>query len=115
MENYDELTNQAKYILSNLYKIYLEKINSGMSHTSANAFGNIYEIQKITLPNENIDDLGKDINELSDKGFMDVFYGSNIVWKSSLSRDAISLMEHKFGNNLKQILKGIFEISKLIL
>ena len=93
----------------------MERINSGISRKNANSFGNIHDIQKITLPNENIDDLGEDINGLSRKHFINASYGSNIVLKSSLTNEAIALMQHKFGNDLKKIAKGIFEISKLIL
>lgn len=115
MDDYEKLTNDAKYLLSSMYKLYLERIDNGDSKKSANHFGSSYDIKNALLPNEDVDNVDIYAKELSDKGFLITTYGSNIIWTSKLSTEAIAFMQHKFGNNIKSIAKGIFEISKLIL
>ncbi|MDT6953537.1 MULTISPECIES: hypothetical protein [Companilactobacillus] len=115
MEKYENLTNDAKYLLSNMYKLYLERVNNGSTKKAANNFGNSYTIKEDVLSGENINDVDIYAKELSTKGFLITSTASDIVWTSSLSSDALAFMEHKFGNNVKAVAKGIFELAKLIL
>jgi len=115
MDNYDSLTNEARFLLSKMYETYLERINSGDSRSTANSFGSSYDIQKNVWPSESKDNVDSYAKELSRNGFIDARFADDIVWISSLSSPAIAFMQHKFGNDLKKIGKAIFDLSKLFI
>lgn len=113
MDNYDSLTNEARFLLSKMYKIYLERINSGETREQANTFGDSHEIQENIWPNEKIENVDLYAKELSRNKFLDATFADDIVYKSYLSTSAISFMQHKFGNDLKKIGKTILDIASL--
>jgi len=114
MDNeYELLTNEARFLLSKFYESYLKDVKSGKSQNVANSFGDSNDIHKNLWPGERFDDVDLYAKELVHRHFLDASFADDIVWTSSLSTSSISFMEHRFGNNLKTIAKGILEIAKL--
>jgi len=113
MNNYDSLTNEARLLLSKMYKTYLERINSGETREQANIFGNSHKIQEDIWPDEKTENVDLYAKELSKNKFIDAIYADDIVYKSSLSTSAISFLQHKFGNDLKKVGKAILDIASL--
>lgn len=46
----DELTNEAKYLLSMMYKEYLQKRKSGANRSTSLKFGNLEKLHETVMP-----------------------------------------------------------------
>lgn len=114
-QSYELLTNESRFLLAKLYEKYLKNVDSGESRSTANSFGNSHDIHKNIWPKESFDNVDSYAKELAGKNFLNVSYGDDIIWRSSLSNECIAFMQHKLGNNLKKIGKIIFDLSKLLI
>ena len=98
-----DLTKDSKKMLCMLYKDYLEKRNSGFSKSEAKSFGSSHNIHEALLPNWAFEDVDDTCRELSKAGMLDCFWADNIAYHVNLSDTAISYMDNRFKNGLKDI------------
>ncbi|MCO6532397.1 hypothetical protein [Lactobacillus sp.] len=97
------LTRDAKYLVSVLYKEYLSRRKQGKTKEESGFFLDIRDVQKL-IPHWSIDDATTVCNELKTKELIDCRYGSNRPVYIHLTSDAISMLENKFKNNMKTVL-----------
>lgn len=110
----DDLTNDAKYLLLQMVRTYLRRTATGQSKFQATNMGSGQQIHDEVMPQWNIEDVAFTLGELFDKGFVALTHGSNQIASVRLTTDAIAWQEHKFGNDVKQIIAAISGVSKLI-
>ncbi|WP_270332962.1 hypothetical protein [Ligilactobacillus acidipiscis] len=108
------LTKDAQYLLSVIYKTYLENRSSGKSKRDSNTFGSEFDIHDSLMPEWIQADVRETINELSRNNLLYVVFGNNKALRISLTTDAIVLMENKFKNKVDSVLKYATEIKSLI-
>lgn len=96
------LTKEAKYLISVLYKEYLSRKKQGKSKNESGFFLDVRDVQEL-VPHWSIDDTTTVCNELKSKKLIDCGYGSNRPINIHLTTDAISMLENKFKNNVKTV------------
>lgn len=96
------LTKDAKYLISVLYKEYLSRRKQGKSKNESGLFLDVRDVQKL-VPHWSVDDTTTVCNELKNKKLIDCRYGSNRPININLTTDAISMLENKFKNNVKTV------------
>ncbi|MBS0955897.1 hypothetical protein [Lactiplantibacillus plantarum] len=111
----DELTNDAKYLLSQMYKKYLQNRSKGQNKRDSMAFGSEFDIHDNIMPEWSQVDTRETINELSRSNLLDVGFGNDKALYVSLSTSAIVLMEHKFKDNLDAVIDYLTKIKSLII
>ncbi|WP_125766143.1 hypothetical protein [Levilactobacillus mulengensis] len=110
----DELTNDAKFLLSVMYKQYISDRKSGHTKREAKFFGSEIRIHDTLMSEWEQDDVHETINELSRNKLLDVIYGNDEAAIVNLSTNAIVLMEHKFQDKVDSILNYATKIKTLI-
>lgn len=111
----DELTSDARYLLSQMYKEYLQNRSKGKNKRDAMAFGSEFEIHDNLMPEWSQADTRETINELSRGNLLDVRFGNGKALYVYLSTNAIVLMEHKFKDQLKDVIDYATKIKSLII
>lgn len=111
----DELTSDARYLLSQMYKEYLKNRSKGKNKRDAMAFGSEFEIHDNIMPEWSQADTRETINELSRGNLLAVGFGNGKALYISLSTNAIVLMEHKFKGQLKDVIDYATKIKSLII
>lgn len=99
-DNYDRLTNEAKYFLLQIYDSYLTKIKSGMDRSKAKDLGSITQLKEL-LPDETEANVTDYFNELKFEEFVVGQYGSGKIYRSALTNVAIARMQNRFKNGVK--------------
>ncbi len=94
-----ELTRDADKMICIIYKMYLEKIKSGMSKTQAKSFEENFYTSDKTLSSWHTDDIDTTIRELRKKEFLNVYITGDFV----LSDNAIVYMENRFKNGFIEL------------
>lgn len=113
-DQYESLTTDARYLLLQMVKSYLDRRSSGASKFQATTFGDCDQIHADIMPEWNSDDVSFTLGELSRKDFIVTGYGSNKITSVTLTTDAIAWQEQKFGNDVKKIAGAIAGVVKLI-
>ncbi|WP_455258997.1 hypothetical protein [Ruminococcus sp.] len=91
-----ELTKDADKMICIIYKMYLEKIKSGMSKVASNAFEeDFYKSDKL-LSKWHPDDITTTFLELGQKGYLKIYISGNF----EITNQAIIYMENRFKNGL---------------
>ncbi|MDN7065454.1 hypothetical protein [Lactiplantibacillus plantarum] len=111
----DELTNDARYLLSQMYKEYIQNRSKGKNKRDAMAFGSEFEIHDNIMPEWSRADTRETINELSRSKLLDVGFGNGKAIYVSLSTSAIVLMEHKFKDKIDAVINYATKIKSLII
>ena len=101
------MTKDADKMLCCLYKEYLNRIKIGNSKTSSRDFTAEYIKSDEVLSTWHPDDVCATRNELKHIGYLTV----NIIGNFKLTDEAITYMENRFKNNLKELTDFI---SKLV-
>ena len=87
-----ELTKDAEKMLCIVYKMYLEKVKSGMSKTSSNSFEEDFYKSDSVLSRWHTDDISMTLLELGRKGYFKIYIGGNFL----MTDQAIIYMENRF-------------------
>lgn len=95
----DDLTKDAKKLLCEIYKAYLEKCKADISKESANKFSSCDSIHKEIVPKWKLDDVKEACRELDRKEFIYCSWYDNTGFNISLTTDAISTLENYFEND----------------
>lgn len=96
------LTKDAKYLISVLYKEYLFRRKQGKSKNESDLFLDVRDVQKL-VPHWSIDDTTTVCNELKNKELIDCRYANDRPMYIHLTTDAISILENKFKNDLQTV------------
>ncbi|NLR08697.1 MULTISPECIES: hypothetical protein [Lactobacillaceae] len=113
-DGFNLLTNDAKYLLLNLYKEYIGRRNHGMIKVNARDFGSSDNIQESLMPEWNQDDVADTILELSRMNFVKTVSASNFVHDARLTTIAIARMEHRYQDKVNNVVEAIAKVKSLI-
>ncbi|WP_273932961.1 hypothetical protein [Lacticaseibacillus paracasei] len=113
-DEYERLTNDAKYLLLQLSSKYLESVTDGKSKSDATTMGSTQQVRDDVMPQWSLTDVSFTMGELRDAGFMKLWPGDNCYYNSFITTQAIAWREQKFGNDVKKVLDAIAGVKKLI-
>ena len=115
MNSLDSLTNDAKYLVSSMYKEYVSRRKKKISKEQATSFNDVEEIQKTLMKEWSLEDTLFTCRELKRKDFITgMNYGQDSIIMISLSTDAIAVMEAKFKDDADKVLDFAIKIKSLI-
>ena len=109
------LTENAEYLLCELYSAYVASRKSGAPTETARFFGSSEKIQEDCIqdwPTHDIDDAA---GELDRKGMLIAQFADNELNESYLADDGIAYMEQRFGNKLDKLLQRIATLRAILL
>ncbi len=92
----NELTNDAKFLITFMYAKYLEKIKEGTPKEEARNFQSIDYIQEHIMPEWSRDDVLDTCRELSRHSYVNGTFGNNDFYRIFISTEAIAALEQKF-------------------
>ncbi|NFZ34415.1 hypothetical protein G0Y71_08415 [Staphylococcus aureus] len=113
-DEFDTLTKDQQYILSVLYKDYLECVKLGSVKLTCNNFGSAKDIHTKYFQKLHFEDVKYDLNKLKNSGFLNGVYASNTIYHVTISDKTVVYFENEFKNNLKSIIDGISKIASII-
>ncbi len=108
-----ELTKDAEYLLCTLYKVYSEKLKSGISKAQARCFGSSEDIFTNYLSEWLFEDVNTTCYELKHAEMLSILNADNIAYSVSLTDKAIIYMENRFKNNIEELLNFIANLRKI--
>lgn len=110
----DELTNEAKYLLSMMYKEYLQKRKSGANRSTSLKFGNLEKLHENVMPEWNIEDVKSVCWELMRHDMISGKNASSTISRISLNTEAIAMLETTFKDKVDTVLDYAIKIKSLI-
>ncbi|EZX95072.1 hypothetical protein, partial [Staphylococcus aureus] len=84
-DEFDTLTKDQQYILSVLYKDYLECVKLGSVKLTCNNFGSAKDIHTKYFQKLHFEDVKYDLNKLKNSGFLNGVYASNTIYHVTIS------------------------------
>ncbi|WP_429971185.1 hypothetical protein ACQW5G_00680 [Fructilactobacillus sp. Tb1] len=116
MNEYDNLTNEAKYTLITLYRNYLSKEKQLNDRFQARQIDSLKTISNILKDKYSENDVIDIIRELSSDStsFINASWSSNYPSRMELNTKSISVMQNKFKNNASNILDTLIKLKSLI-
>lgn len=113
-EKFSELTKDQQYILSVLYKNYLQCVNSGSIKIQCNNFDDALNIHTLYFSQFHFEDIESDLMKLNKANFIQGIVADGTINFIQISDSTISYFENEFKNNMKSILDNISKISSFI-
>lgn len=104
ISNFDEIPNLHKKVFCTLYKEYLKNDNHLYIDNSDDIVRNFF-------PKISSDKMSSICWNLNSKGVLDCYPGDDLANGISLTDDAIAFMEHRFKNNIKNIISFITSLA----
>lgn len=115
MQSLDELTNDAKYLISSMYKEYVSRRKDNVSKEKAIRFQSVENIHETLMKDWTLEDTLFTCRELKKKNFISgMDYGQNSMIRISLTTDAIAVMESKFKDDAEKVLDFLVKIKSMI-
>lgn len=108
------ITKEARYVLVNLYREYLNRRDRGFSRSDAALFGDSNTLQKTLFPGEDSENISDLCWELHRQGYLFCTPGDNLANDVTLLPKAIVAMEQRFPNGLKQILDALGKLGTFV-
>lgn len=102
-----DITKDARRIMLTLYKVYMDKRDSGMTRSDASYFGDSKSLQKEQFPLDPIDDISDFCWELKTKGYIFCSPGDDLANNITILPETIILMENRFPNGMKQVAEAL--------
>ena len=99
-----QLTKDAERLLVLMYRTYLDRRKGGVQKLTAKQMGSAQQIHDQLSPNTDPLDVAETCRELCRAGYLNTFIASNRIIRSNLTDQAITYMENRFKNGLKDIL-----------
>lgn len=110
-----QLTQDAEYMLCELYSAYLARRKNGELNENARGFGNSATIQEKYIPQWPINDIDTAAHELERKGLIACQFADGTLYAAcTLTDDAIVYMENRFGNKLDKLIQRIAALRTII-
>ncbi len=113
-DEFETLTKDQQYILSVLYKDYLECVKSGSVKLSCNNFDDAEGIHLKYFQKLHFEDVDNDLKKLKKSGFLHGVLADNTIYHVTISDKTIVYFENEFKNNLKSIIDSISSIASII-
>lgn len=106
------IPKEAEYVLTAIYKDFLDKYNNGVPRNEAKISGHQSEILKLVpeIPEQDIDGL---IDELVKKELINGTKVSNLYYFTSLTSTGIVYMENRFSNKSQKLIKALIDFKSL--
>ena len=109
------LTQDAEYLLCELYNAYRMRRKNGMTSDKAKLFGGSTAIQSEFIQQWPTNDIDEAARELSRSGMLNCQFGDNTVLNCWLLSDGIIYMEHRFGDKLDRLAQRIAALRAAII
>lgn len=113
-DEFEVLTKDQQYILSVLYKNYLECVKSGVVKLTCNNFESAEDIHSKYFQKLHFEDVENDLKKLKKSGFLNGIFADNTLYHVTISDKTIVYFENEFKNNLKSIIDSISKIASII-
>ncbi|EOL42033.1 hypothetical protein UC3_02381 [Enterococcus phoeniculicola ATCC BAA-412] len=110
----DNLTNEAKFLLTSMYDVYLKKRKNKVIRKDAMFFGNLEDIHSSIMPKWQIEDVKSVCLELKKHKFISGTQASNTILFITLTTEAIASLEITFGDRANNILEFLAKIKNAI-
>jgi hypothetical protein len=107
-----KLTKESEYILTAMYKEFLNRYNNGIPRDKAKVFGHQENILALVpeIPEQDITGL---LAELKDQEMIVTSSGSDISYFVNLTTKAIVFMENRVGTKVSEVIKALANIKSL--
>lgn len=113
-DRFSELTKDQQYILSILYKSYLDCSKSGEIKVRCNNFGEASEIHSNYFTEFHFQDIESDLKKLKKHGFLKGVIADATINHVEIADATISYFENEFKNNMKSLLGYISQVASFI-
>lgn len=110
----DNLTNDAKYLLSNMYACYLKRRKNGDNKAEAIKFNNIDNIRNTIMPEWSFEDVEFTCFELRNHKYLDGIAADNTIFHITLTTTAIAALETTFKDKVDLVLNYAAKIKNAI-
>lgn len=114
MSDFDQLTNESKYLLAEFMKKFYSNVENGQSRPQAKRVALTLDEVEELLPLAKRDDLKDYVYELSQAGFLTHADGNNEPVLITLTNKAIAWSQNKLGNDIKKWAKFASSLFMLI-
>lgn len=104
MDDLKFITNDAKYLISILYKEYVTRRENGIKKSKAVLFGDIETIHNEFMNEWSYEDTEFTCFELKKHGLLNGMSADNALFNISISTEAIALLEKTFKDKVDDIL-----------
>lgn len=109
------LTQDAEYLLCELYDAYKVRRENGEFSEDARCFGGSDSIQEKYIPQWPTNDIDEAARELSRKGMISCLFADNTLYAAcTLTDDGISFMERRFEDKLDKLTQRISALRSII-
>lgn len=110
----DDLTKDAKFLLSSMYNEYLKRRKSGSLKKDAVSFGNLEEVHELLMKDWPVDDVRFTLNELGRHEFVNSKPASNTLFRITLTTKAIATLEVTFNDRVNDVLSFMAKVKDSI-
>lgn len=111
----NELTNDAKFLLSSMYAEYLNRRKEEISKEEARNFQGIDSIKKDIMPEWSETDILDTCFELKRRGYINGIAGNDTLFLVSLTTEAIAALEIEFKEpTLKERIESVLDFAAKI-
>ncbi|WP_281673249.1 hypothetical protein [Staphylococcus auricularis] len=110
----NDIRKKTEYVLKKIYKIYLERIKDGKTESESKYFGSCENLLDNYFLGFTFDELHDCINELSEKNYLKVEYGSNKPAEITLENNSIIYFENRYSKNVKSVLDDLSKLKNLL-
>lgn len=109
-----KITKESEYVLTAMYKEFLDRYNQGVPRDKCKIFGHQDNILKLVpdIPEQDIYGL---LSELSQSKTINVSPGSNIFMYVSLNINGLIYMENKFGKDVAKAVNWLLKAKSLFI
>ena len=108
------LTNDAKFLISSMYKEYLSRLKDNSPKRSAVLFGNSESIHRL-MPEWSKEDTDYTVEELIDKGLLKGYPVIGGYLDITLTTDAVAMLQMSFKDKIDTVLEYATKIKNLII
>ncbi|KGR72985.1 hypothetical protein ACVRWQ_00390 [Streptococcus phocae subsp. salmonis] len=110
----DKLTNDAKFLISSMYALYIKRRKEKISKVEARNFQSIDYIKDNIMPEGSYDDILDICFELRRHDYISATPGDDTLYLVSITTDAIAELEVSFKDRLDAVLDYVGKIKNLI-
>lgn len=110
----DNLTNDAKFLISSMYAKYLERRKEQVPKAKARNFQSIDYIKEHIMPEWSREDVLDTCRELSRHGYVNGRFGNNDFYQIFISTEAIAELEVDFKDKVNTVLEYAAKIKDAI-
>lgn len=108
------LTNDAKFLISSMYKEYLSRLKDNLPKRSAVLFGNSESIHRL-MPEWSKEDTDYTVEELIGKGLLKGHPVLGGYLDITLTTDAVAMLQMSFKDKIDTVLDYATKIKNLII